>query len=187
MTDWSPIAEENPIQGDPWRLGELASHLSDRAQTIRDVITGLGRLDAGEGQMRSTAVDALVEQRGELIPRLGMLEARYDTAAGALRSYCPVLEQAQEMAATAQRDSWAAEREIEIAQRELEAAAAAPVPVPGAPLVPPSAGPTPEEALRLARQRPPRRALPLPGRRQSEPGSCGARSAKPGLSPVAPG
>lgn len=149
MTDWAPIAKRNPIDGDPYALGELAHHFAERAETIRDVINGLRQLDTGEDRMQAAALDALIEQRDDVIPRLALLETRYDTAAGALRRYCPVLEQAQEMADDAQRRSWAAQRDIDRLEQEIEHRAAAPVPgtAPEAPLP----GPDPEAALAAAR------------------------------------
>lgn len=113
MTDWAPIAEDNPIAGDPWQVGDLAAHFASRAGTIGEVIAGLGTLDTGQGVMVAEGLVALVEQRDELIPRLRLLEARYETAAGALRRYAPVLEEAQSMANQARQRSWAAQREIE--------------------------------------------------------------------------
>jgi hypothetical protein len=135
VTDvWSPLSDHDPVPGDPWQLNELARHFDDRAVTIGEVIRGLQRLDAAG--MRSVFVDQMIAQRDEVIPNLRLLEQRWDRTAEALRGYCPILEQAQEMAAKARRDSWAAQAEIERAQAALEAqaeAAAQPAFVPANP------------------------------------------------------
>ena len=48
MTDWAPIADGNPVPGDPWEVGQLADHFGTRAETIRDVISGLRSLATTE-------------------------------------------------------------------------------------------------------------------------------------------
>ncbi|MEW6474852.1 MAG: hypothetical protein AB1679_21590 [Actinomycetota bacterium] len=47
MTDhWLPLAEENPVPGDPWALVDLANRLGSREAVIQDVVADLRKIDS---------------------------------------------------------------------------------------------------------------------------------------------
>ncbi|MGH8998924.1 MAG: putative T7SS-secreted protein, partial [Acidimicrobiia bacterium] len=147
--DWSPLDEDrNPVRGDPFATQDLATHFTERAGIINDVMAGLGRLSRDDQE--ATGLDELLRIRDELVPDLRLVEERYEQAAGALRPYCSALEDAQRMARDALDQATMAQDQIRRAQagvEEMEAherAANLPVIMPaGAPPPPPEpwAGP----------------------------------------------
>jgi hypothetical protein len=122
--DWSPLSERDPVPGDFFAVHDLSTHFAEQAERIRDVVKALQRVDAGD--IKSTAVDAIVERRDAVIPNLGLLADRYENTADALRPYSYALERAKELAEQSRTKAWDAHQRLIAAQQALQAAAANP-------------------------------------------------------------
>lgn len=117
--DWQPLADTDPVPGDPARIADLERRLRDTADTIARQASTLRGLctdeywdsDGGK-QFRKAATD--------LAGKLDQVQGRYDATAGALRTYGPALDDAQTQSLTARRQAQDAE---DTHQRQIAAAA----------------------------------------------------------------
>jgi len=129
MTDhWMPVAETNPIPGDPWALQSLVGHLRGREAVIRDVLGDLRKIDS-TGYWHSHAAEGFTEQRDKLLPNLELLAARYERTGKAMDRYSRALEEAQNRAEQARLRGKAAQEAIDRALRELDRKAAETAPL----------------------------------------------------------
>jgi hypothetical protein len=114
--DWSPLADHDPIPGDPSAVGAMAQHLGTVAARIRAQVDTLGRLDAG-GIWDSDAAHVFTAAQREVPGDLEALATRYERVSD-------VLDEFQAELAGAQDELDAALARARVAQADLEAAAA---------------------------------------------------------------
>lgn len=126
---WLPLAEHDPVPGDPYLVGDLGMYFTDEAAKLRAIVAQLDGLDAGmwEGQ----AAEAFAERRTDLVPHLKALATRWEKAAAALKVWSLTQGDARTQAnAALERARHAAERrtkiEVSLVAAGEEAAAAIP-------------------------------------------------------------
>jgi hypothetical protein len=74
MTDhWMPLAEDNPVPGDPWALVNLAGTLAERGGVIQEVLDDLRRIDS-TGYWQSSAAAGFMDVRDDVLPNLPLRE-----------------------------------------------------------------------------------------------------------------
>lgn len=112
---WEPLAEEDPIPGEPGRVEELSGELGDVASRIDSQLAILEGINAGE-VWDSDAAEKFIEVQGELVPDLSLAQERYSSASAALTEFAPELRAAQEMAETARVDARKAQDDMDEAQ-----------------------------------------------------------------------
>ena len=103
-TDWAPLAESDPVPGDPDEIERTAKSLADMAEEITRQTANLRKLATAEG-WDADAGRTFAESAGELSGQLGKAHGRYATAAGALKGYAPQLRHAQSVADAALADA----------------------------------------------------------------------------------
>ena len=103
-TDWAPLAESDPVPGDPDEIERTAKSLTDMAEEITRQTANLRRLATAEG-WDADAGRTFAESAGELSGQLGKAHGRYATTAGALKGYAPQLRHAQSVADGALADA----------------------------------------------------------------------------------
>ena len=119
MTDhWTPLAEHNPVPGDPWAMLALADRLCGRGVIIRDVLDDLRKVDS-TGYWQSSAAAGFMEVRDGVLPKLELLATRFEKTSTALRTYSERLEEAQTKAEGARLKAQAAQTTIHQAERDL--------------------------------------------------------------------
>jgi uncharacterized protein YukE len=94
MTDWQPLADEDPLPGDPdqveslaGRLGTIGTDIAANTPTLRAVQSQ----DTWSGE----AATEFTAKVGDLPDKLDKVGTRFATIAAALRDYTPVLREAQ--------------------------------------------------------------------------------------------
>jgi hypothetical protein len=115
VSDWSPLADEDPIPGRPDALHELVGRLDltrDVIATQVDRIRGFTADDFWQGD----AAEAFRDRQGELPDQLEMLVTRYERTSGAISGYAPDLAEAQRIARRALDQA----RQAEADQRRAE-------------------------------------------------------------------
>jgi hypothetical protein len=93
-TDWAPLADSDPIPGDPSTIRELANHLLGIAEAIRNETTRMSEIDSGEIWDSDAAV-TFAEMQEALPPDLELAATRYESVANALFTYEGSLSSAQ--------------------------------------------------------------------------------------------
>jgi hypothetical protein len=119
MSDWSPLAGSNPIPGRPEAMHELAGRMESTRSIIDTQVGRISGFDA-DGFWTGDAADQFREQKGDLPEKLQMLAERYRRAAGALRTYAPELDEAQQMARRALADARQAEADMQRAEAGVD-------------------------------------------------------------------
>ncbi|MET8178498.1 putative T7SS-secreted protein [Streptomyces sp. NPDC005336] len=126
--DWSPVAEKDPVPGNPDRVASLGKKFRDTADVISQQIKNLKAI----ADVTAWDSDAGREFRKTAKGSVGKLEAafkRYDAAADALgvkvgdehtQNYASQLECAQVKANAALRDAKEADRHKSTAQKHLD-------------------------------------------------------------------
>jgi hypothetical protein len=132
--DWTPLADSDPVPGDPAEISRLARRYADTAEEVTRQAANLRRLATAEG-WDSDAGRVFAGEAGELAEDLEKTRHRYAEVAGALRDWGPHLDDVQARADRALADAKAA-------QAEMDANRAVPADPPPPPDAPP---PTPEE------------------------------------------
>ena len=118
--DWSPLADSDPVPGDPAALSELVRRLGGVADTIGAQLTRLRAIQAEEF-WEGEAAAVFAEHQGKLPQRLDLLVQRYRTVSAALAAYFPELQRAQTMAVQARNQARQAEADIVAAERGIDA------------------------------------------------------------------
>jgi hypothetical protein len=115
--DWSPLADQDPVPGDPDGVARLARRYGDTAESILRQASNLRRLasDTGEG-WDADAGRAFASHADGLADRLGKAHDRYAAAAAALGGWVGPLREAQFEAAAALTQAKAAEAEMQANQ-----------------------------------------------------------------------
>lgn len=126
-TDWAPLAERDPLSGDPDVLSRGAEHYGQIAWTIEATVAKLRAL-AADTTMVSAAVSAIRAQMGEVADDIAKAQQRYTGVAAALRAYAPELENAQWSTGRARTKAHEAEDLFSRAATRVQAAQAALVP-----------------------------------------------------------
>lgn len=119
MADWQPLADSDPIPGDPGAIQGIATDLEDTAARIREQAQRLRQADSGV-EWVGKAGDVFREHIGELPDQLDLVERRYQRTGDALGRYWPKLDEAQEMARRARDQAQRAQDDIGSAERGLE-------------------------------------------------------------------
>jgi hypothetical protein len=92
--DWAPLADRDPIPGDPTRVRAEAQRLGAMADEIAGQVTQLKRIAAAEG-LEGDYVQTLTDGSTKLADSLSKVTGRYREVSGALITYVPLLEAAQ--------------------------------------------------------------------------------------------
>lgn len=98
--DWTPLAEDDPLPGDPLGVSQLAGLLAADALELRSVIEGLNKVDTCEIWSGENA-DRFSTAKGDVVPDLQMVAKRMDDAAKALTHFVPGMADSQALARTA--------------------------------------------------------------------------------------
>lgn len=93
---WLPLADHDPVPGDPFGVGDLGAYFTDEAAKLRAIVAELDRLDAGvwEGE----AAEAFTRRRTRLVPHLEALATRWERGGKALKAWAPALDDARTQA-----------------------------------------------------------------------------------------
>ncbi len=118
-SDWSPLADSDPVPGDPISIRELADHLVGVAEAIRSQNERMGQIDAG-AVWESEAAEKFIELQGKLPPDLELAASRYEKVSNALSGYESELSGAQSDADDALTRAKAAQDDLEYAERGIE-------------------------------------------------------------------
>ena len=117
--DWAPLADSDPVPGDPLTIDSLVTHLEGIASTIRDQMARFTAIDAGE-VWDSDSADKFIEMQGKLPPDLDLVATRYEGVAGALSTWSGALADAQGEADQALIDAQAAQDDIDAANSGID-------------------------------------------------------------------
>ncbi|CAL9524133.1 putative T7SS-secreted protein [Streptomyces sp. enrichment culture] len=93
-TDWSPIAETDPVPGDPEAVRDEADRLKKIAETLERQVSKLRRLGKDEN-IKGKYADSLREEAEKLADRFDKTKGRYKKVQGHLRTWADELEYAQ--------------------------------------------------------------------------------------------
>ncbi|MGH3798618.1 MAG: WXG100 family type VII secretion target, partial [Pseudonocardiaceae bacterium] len=110
-TDWSPLAGDDPVPGNPDEIERVAKSLTDMAEEITRQAANLRRLSDAEG-WDADAGRTFADSAGDLAGQLDQAQGRYATAGAALKDYAPELRHAQSVANAALADAQAAQGAI---------------------------------------------------------------------------
>ena len=94
-TDWSPLADSDPVPGDPQRISEQAARLASAAQQIQGQVSQLRAIEAGQSEERGLHVDKLKSASADVAGSLEQVVGRYQKTSSALSAWIPELEYAQ--------------------------------------------------------------------------------------------
>lgn len=134
--EWWPLADRDPVPGDPDAIRDEAASMRRFAQALRDQARDLKTIAAGEG-LKGKYADALRDNASELELHLRQTAERYEHVYGHLTSWAEELEDFQVTSAGLLRQA-----------KDLEPGGRSPVPVPA--LVPTGADGDPLQPLRQA-------------------------------------
>jgi uncharacterized protein YukE len=98
--DWAPLAERDPVPGDPDAVGALARQLKGTAVTIRGQLERLHSIDSDEF-WSGIAAERFKEHQEELHQPLEQQAMRHERVGEALLLYAPDLGEAKRQARTA--------------------------------------------------------------------------------------
>ena len=94
-TDWSPLADSDPVPGDPAGINGEAAHLSSVAQLIQGQVTQLRKIATGHSDEKGHHVEKLQSAASDTADKLDKVVGRYQKTASALTAWVPELEWAQ--------------------------------------------------------------------------------------------
>jgi hypothetical protein len=109
--DWAPLADADPVPGDPARIELIGRRHSDFAAELEAQASTLRRLSDADG-WDADAGRRFSSTAREIGDALGKARRRYTAVAEALRGYAPELAQVQREADAALRDAQAAQSAI---------------------------------------------------------------------------
>lgn len=113
--DWTPLADSDPVPGDPAEVARLARRYADTAAEVTRQAANLRTLASAEG-WDSDAGRTFAEAAGGLAADLEKTRHRYAEVAGALRDWSPRLDDVQARADQALAEAKAAQAEIDANQ-----------------------------------------------------------------------
>ena len=119
MTDWAPLADRDPIPGDPNGVAGLAHRISADAESIRAQLARLEAVNSDEF-WSGTAAEGFRKRQKELPELLNHVVTRFERVSAALSSYCPGLGEAQSMARTALARAKEAQYDIDTARAGID-------------------------------------------------------------------
>lgn len=118
--DWTPLADSDPIPGDPVAINRLAQRYADTAEAIKLAADKLRSLAAAEGYVGKHA-DALREKADKVAGDISKAHDRYSRTAAALRPFVAQLEISQATSLRALEAGRRAADDQRVAQRGLDA------------------------------------------------------------------
>ena len=93
--EWSPLADSDPVPGDPAGISSEAAHLAGIAQLIQGQIAQLRQIATGQSAERGRHVEKLQSAAAKTAGQLVKVAGRYQDTASALTAWVPALESAQ--------------------------------------------------------------------------------------------
>ena len=120
--DWHPLAEKDPIPGDPEDIRDEVRRMKDLASTLRDQ-AGILRKAADGDALQGGYADKIREKSGDLEMRFRETAGRYERVVGDLGKWANELEGFQERADGVLRGAKQADEEhaAEVKKKEAEA------------------------------------------------------------------
>lgn len=125
--DWSPLAETDPVPGDPAEVSELARRYRETAQAISTAARKLRSIASTDGWVGKAAIE-FRDQALSVADSIERAHDRYDETGEALRDFQPDHDEAQRLSAQALTDAKDAEAEERRAQSLYDTEAAKPEP-----------------------------------------------------------
>ncbi|MFD7501544.1 putative T7SS-secreted protein [Streptomyces sp. NPDC059850] len=95
--DWQPLAEKDPVPGDPEDIRAEVTKMKDLAKTLRDQARILRKVDDGDA-LKGNYADKIREKSGELEKHFRETAGRYERVVGDLGKWANELEGFQERA-----------------------------------------------------------------------------------------
>ncbi|MFB6555698.1 putative T7SS-secreted protein [Streptomyces sp. NPDC056405] len=120
--DWHPLAEKDPIPGEPEDIRDEVTRMKDLASTLRDQATILRQAADGDA-LKGKYADKIREKSGDLEKRFRETAARYERVVGDLGKWANNLEGFQERADGILRAAKQADEEhaAEVKKKEAKA------------------------------------------------------------------
>lgn len=122
--DWSPLAGNDPVRGDPDRVEQVGRHYRQVAHAIETAAKKLREI-AEHPDMRSDAVDEFRKTANEVADKISKAHERYDGVGAALIEYAQPLREAQALSLQALGEAKDAEAAQLSANRAVDSAARA--------------------------------------------------------------
>jgi uncharacterized protein YukE len=119
VTDWAPLADRDPIPGDPNGVVSLARRLSADADSMRTQLQRLEAVNSDEFWC-GEAAEAFRQHQKELPELLNHVVTRFERVSAALSSYGPGLGEAQSQARTALARAKEAQADIDSARAGID-------------------------------------------------------------------
>lgn len=94
-TDWTPLADRDPVPGDPEQVSAEARHLSTVAQEIQDQVARLWAIANSHSDLKGQYVEKLKSAASDVAGSLDKVVGRYQQVSSALTRWVPELEYAQ--------------------------------------------------------------------------------------------
>ncbi|WP_406477225.1 putative T7SS-secreted protein [Streptomyces sp. NBC_01615] len=104
-TDWSPLAEQDPVPGDAHDIRGESRRLGKLAQMISEQVERLNAIGRDTTELKGKYADAMRDKAEELSGRLGKTHHRYDHVSGYLAHWADDLEDCQKQADDALSDA----------------------------------------------------------------------------------
>ena len=120
--DWHPLAEKDPVPGDPEDIRDEVGRMKDLASTLRDQARILRKAADGDA-LTGKYADKIRDKSGELEKHFRETAARYERVVGDLGNWANELEDFQERADGVLRAAKQADEEhaAEVKKKEAEA------------------------------------------------------------------
>lgn len=93
--DWFPLADGDPVPGDPAAISSLASHLASVAEQIGAQVGILRKIAAGQATEKGQHIEKLKAAASDTAGKLDQVTGRYHETAAALSAWAPQLADAQ--------------------------------------------------------------------------------------------
>jgi hypothetical protein len=93
--DWQPLADNDPVPGDPVAVADLARHYRRTAEAIQAAAAGLRKIIAPATGLVGKSVDGFRDDATQVADSIEKAHGRYAAAGHALAGYTPVLDHAQ--------------------------------------------------------------------------------------------
>ena len=94
-TDWQPLADSDPVPGDPAGISAEAARLSSVAREIASQVAVLHKIAAGQSDEKGQHIEKLKAAAADTAGQLHQVSGRYQQTAAALGAWAPELEYAQ--------------------------------------------------------------------------------------------
>ncbi len=94
-SDWQPLADSDPVPGDPAGISSEAAHLSGVAQMIQGQVAQLHKIASGQADEHGCHAEKLKSAASDTAGQLAKVVGRYQKTAAALTAWVPDLEYAQ--------------------------------------------------------------------------------------------